>query len=152
MQMNLKILNKKAIKEILALIKNQWGASIDLDYAFLRDGKDRIYIVNKEFVEVPLDKLKINKIGLYFGQLAHNELRLSIEGSQLIGEKAKKNVLEVSREQARKWLRGEDLKTKEDVKGFVLIKHGNDFLGTGKFKQGEILNFVPKGRRLKIAE
>ena len=148
----LQILNKKAIKEILALMKKQWNAVVSLDYAFLKDTKDKIYIVNKEFVQVPLDKLRINKIGLYFGQLVHNELRLSIEGSQIVGKEAKKNVLEASKEQSRKWLRGEDLKTNEDVSGFVLIKHDNDFLGTGKFKQGEILNFVPKGRRLKTSE
>jgi NOL1/NOP2/fmu family ribosome biogenesis protein len=148
----LQILNKKNIKEILALMKKQWNAVVSLDYAFLKDTKDKIYIVNKEFVQVPLDKLRINKIGLYFGQLVHNELRLSIEGSQIVGKEAKKNVLEASKEQSRKWLRGEDLKTNEDVSGFVLIKHDKDFLGSGKFKQGGILNFVPKGRRLKTSE
>ena len=146
----MKILNKKAIKEILALIKGQWSSSIDLDYAFLKDKDNKIYLINKEFASLPLERLRINKIGLYFGQILNNELRLSIDGSQLIGPKAKKNILEITPEQTRAWLRGEDLTTDKKLKGFVLIKHNKDFFGTGKFKAGIVLNFVPKGRRIKI--
>ena len=148
----LKILNKKAVKQILALIKKQWNASIDLDYAFLQDKDNKIYIINKDFARLPLEKLRINKLGLYFGQILNNELRLSIEGSRLIGPKAKSNILEISQEQTRAWLRGEDISTQEKLKGFIILKHNNDFFGTGKFKSGNILNFVPKGRRIKAAD
>ncbi len=148
----MRILNKKAIKAILALIKRQWDTSIDLDYAFLEGRDNKIYLINKEFASLPLERLRINKIGLYFGQLLHNQLRLSIEGSQLVGPKAKKNILEITKEQSRAWLRGEDLSTDQKLKGFVLIRNKNDFFGTGKFKQGKILNFVPKGRRIKSSD
>jgi len=149
---NLKILNKKEIKGILALIKKQWDAKIDLDYAFLQDKENKIYIINKDFAKIQLDKLRINNIGLYFGQIRNNELRLSIEGSQLIGKEAKNNVLEITKEQSRDWLRGEDLEIEQKIKGFVLLKHNNDFFGTGKVKDNKILNFVPKGRRIRISE
>jgi len=33
--------------------------------------------------------------------------------------------------------------------GFVIIKHNKDFFGSGKFKDGRLLNFLPKIRRLK---
>ena len=146
------ILNKKAIKEILALIKSQWNSDIKLDYGFLKDNNDKLYIVNKEFANLPLEKLRINKIGMYFGQLLHNELRLSIEGSQIIGPTAKKNILEISKEQARDWLKGIDLETEEKLKGFILIKHKKDFMGTGKIKNKKVLNFVPKGRRIRATD
>ena len=148
----MRILNKKAAKEILALIKKQWNSTIDLDYAFLEGKDNKIYLINKQFASISLEKLRINKIGLYFGQILQNELRLSIEGSQLIGPKAKKNILEISQQETRAWLRGEDIPTKEKLKGFILIKHKDDFFGTGKFKKGKILNFVPKGRRIKSSD
>lgn len=34
-------------------------------------------------------------------------------------------------------------------KGYVIIKHKNDFLGTGKASEEKITNFIPKSRRLK---
>jgi NOL1/NOP2/fmu family ribosome biogenesis protein len=147
----LKILNKKQVKQILAVIKNQWNAEIELDYAVLKNKDNKIYLINKQFAEIELSKLRINNIGLYFGQMLNSELRLSIEGSQIIGPNAKKNILEITPKQSRVWLRGEDLETDEKLNGFVLIKYKNDFFGTGKIKQGNVLNFVPKGRRLKIS-
>lgn len=148
--MKLRILNKKQAKEILALIKKQWNADINLDhYAFLKSEKDKIYIVNREIDRIDFQRLRTDSIGMYFAFIKDNKIRLSIEGSQLIGPKAKINVCEITDRQAKSWMLGEDLATKETSEEFVLIKHKKDFLGTGKIKQGKILNFIPKGRRLK---
>lgn len=161
--MDIKVLNKKAVKETLSLIKKQWDADIKLDYSFLQNKEGKIFIINKEFAEFPLEKLRINNIGLYFAQLPKDGIRLSIEGSQLIGPKAKKNVIELNKEQIKQWLKGEEPKTQEKSETYVLIKYKNDFYGTGKIKplqvmpkttsfraEKHILNFIPKGRRLKI--
>jgi len=146
---NIKILNKKAVKEILSLIKQQWDADLTLDYAFLKDKEDKIFIINKEFAELDLTKLRINNMGMYFAQKMIDGLRLSIEGSQIIGPKAKKNILELTEKQTKQWLRGEDLEIKTDIQDYVILKYKNDFLGTGKIKQNKILNYIPKSRRLK---
>jgi NOL1/NOP2/fmu family ribosome biogenesis protein len=146
---NLKILNKKQIKEILALIKQQWNAEIDLNYAFLQDKNDKIFIINKEFAEIDLEKLRINSLGMYFAQKMIDGLRLSIEGSQLIGPKAQKNVLELDNKQTKQWLQGIDVEIKTELKNYVILKYKKDFLGTGKIKQNKILNYIPKSRRLK---
>ncbi len=147
--LNLKILNKKTIKEILKTIKKQWSADFGTDCAFLQDNEGRIYLINKEFASLELEKLKINSLGLYFGQLKNNELRLSIEGSQLVGKNAETNVLELTDSQAKEWMHGNDLELKTGLKGFVIIKHKSDFLGTGKVKENKILNYTPKERRIK---
>jgi len=90
---NLKFLNKKEIKNILDLIRKQWDCDAKLDYVFSMNEKGKIYIVNREISEIDLSKLRISSIGLYFGTLVEgSSLRLSIEGSQLVGPKAKKNV------------------------------------------------------------
>jgi NOL1/NOP2/fmu family ribosome biogenesis protein len=146
----LKILNNKEIKQILKQIEQQWGAELKQDYAFLKNNKNRIFIINKDIEKIDLERLRINSIGLYFCEI-DNGIRLSIEGSQIIGPKAEKNIVEITEEQVKQWLKGEDLEIKENnYSGFVIIKHKNDFLGTGKYKDGKVLNYVGKSRRVSI--
>lgn len=144
----LKILNNKETKEITALLDSQWEIREKLEYIFLMDKDGRIFIINKEFSDIDESKLRINSMGMYFGELRNNELRLSVEGSQLLGKYAKKNIYELDDNQFKDWIAGEDIPAENDFVCFLLIKHKDDFIGTGKFKEGKILNFVPKARRL----
>lgn len=70
----------------------------------------------------------------------------------MIGKEAKKNVVEISDENVKKWLFGNDIKVETECRGFVIVKNKNDFLGTGKVRGNEILNFVPKIRRITSAD
>lgn len=146
---NLTPMKSKEVKELLKQFKEQWGFEGKLDYQFLLSSRDKVWIVNRDITKIDLDKLRISTIGLYIAELTDKGgVRLSIEGSQLIGPKAKKNVVEINDKEARFWLKGEDLIWDEPFDGFGLLKHGKDYLGTGKFKEGKILNFVPKTRRI----
>ena len=88
----------------------------------------------------------------YYHFVKDNKIRLSIEGSQLIGPKAKKNIVELNDKEAKEWLKGIDLDKKTNNNGFVLIKHKNDFIGCGKQMKDKILNYVPKIRRLNVSD
>ena len=145
----LKILNNKEIKEIFKLIEKLWGAKLKLDYAFLKNSKNRIFVVNKDLEKIELEKLRINSIGMYFCEIMNNEIRLSIEGSQIIGPKATKNIVEIDEQQVKQWLNGQDLEIKENYPSFLILKHNNYFLGTGKYKNGKVLNYVSKSRRIQ---
>ena len=92
----IKILSKKEIKNIKKKLDEQWGFSDDLNFTFLISNKGRINIVNQEVFDIDDTKLRIDSLGLYFATLIHNELRLSIEGSQIVGPKATKNVFEIT--------------------------------------------------------
>ena len=146
----LKILNNKEIKGILKLLDNQFGFKEKFDYVFLMSSKNKIYLVNKNIGEIDIEKLRIDAIGLYFGELNHGELRLSIEGSQIIGKKASKNIVELDKKESELWSMGNDLDKEVDVSGFVILKHKKDFIGCGKYKEGKIFNYVPKERRLRV--
>ena len=146
--LQLKILNSREIKEIYSLIEKQWGAKLKLDCAFLKNQKNRVFIVNKDISKIDLSKLRINSIGMYFCEADKIGIRLSIEGSQIVGPKATKNIAEINEEQAKKWFKGEDLEIKENYSGFVILKNNDDFLGTGRHKEGKILNYVGKERRI----
>ena len=146
----LKILNNKEIKEIYRLVEKQWGAKIKLDYGFLKNNKNRIFVVNKDISKIDFSKLRLNSVGMYFCEIDSRGIRLSIEGSQIIGPKAAKNIVELDEEETRKWLKGEDLEKKGDYSGFVILKHNKDFLGNGKYANGRILNYVGKRRRVNL--
>jgi NOL1/NOP2/fmu family ribosome biogenesis protein len=147
MKETLKILNKKKIKEILSKLDNQYGFKDKLDYAFFMNPKGKIFLLSKKFGELETD-VHINSLGLYFGTIKGSEIRLSVEGSQLIGPKAKKNVISLDNEELREWLRGEDLMKEGD--DFVLVKNKKDFFGCGKVINNKLLNFVPKEKRIDV--
>ncbi len=145
----LKILNSKEIKELLKLIENQWGAKLKLDYGFLKNSKNRVFIISKDISKINTSGLRLNSVGMYFCEVDKTKVRLSIEGSQIIGSKAAKNIVELNEEETKKWFRGEDLEKEcKDCSGFVILRHNNDFLGTGKYVNGRILNYVGKTRRI----
>lgn len=144
-----KILNSKEVKAIAAMVKQQWGSDLSRDYGFL-EGKDGdIFLISRDIERLDLQRLRINSLGLYFGQLRNDELRLSIEGSQIVGKAAAKNVVDLGESEFKLWLQGGDIeKNADNCSGYVIIKHSTDFIGCGKCKGGKILNFVPKARRI----
>ena len=149
----IKFLNAKEVKKIVQELVKQWGFCGSLDYAFLQTEKGNVHVISRDVGNLDLSKMRVNTIGLYFGELVDDSLRLSIEGSQIVGKFARKNVVEVDSEIARKWLKGEQIEIDgKELKGFVIIRHQNDFLGSGKFSQGKILNYVPKTRRIRASD
>ena len=150
------ILNAKQKKEIVEIITGQWGVPKDFfkPYVFLKSQKDKIYLSTKALASIDLSKLRIDSIGLYFCTLMYDgKVRVSIEGSQLIGEHARKNVLELNKKDVNDWMQGKDIELIENqgCEGYVLVKYKEtgDFLGCGKLKENVLQNFVPKVRRVK---
>ena len=145
-----KILNSKEVKKILNWLKEHYGIKeLKIDKAFLKSSKDKIYLISKKIAELETKNLRINIIGMYFAREDKNGIRLTIDGSQIVGSKATKNVVELNVKQISDWVKGNDVEFEADVEGFVIRKHANDFYGVGKYKEGKILNYVPKERRIK---
>ncbi len=150
---NFKVLDRKDKKRFLELLKEQFDFEDKLDYIFLINNKNKVFIVNKEIASIDLNKIRINSIGLYIAEFTNDEVRLSIEGSQIIGPNSKKNIIELDDKEAREWLKGKDIVKETGAQGFVIMKHKNDFLGSGKVTLTKgILNFVPKTRRLNVSD
>ena len=147
---SLKILNNKEKKKIIELMKNYYGTSeIKLDYVFMKNKDDKVYLLSKDFSKIDTENIRINSIGMYFAKLYPNGIRLSIEGSQLIGPLAKKNILEVNNDEVKNWVKGYDILTDERFNGYVIIKNNNDYFGWGFYREGKIENMIPKDRRIK---
>jgi NOL1/NOP2/fmu family ribosome biogenesis protein len=152
MAQQLKILNSKEIKELHQKLLDQFGYSEKLDMVFLlSEKKEKIYIFNRDFGNIDLGTVRVDAMGLYFAGSYEGTIRLSMDGSQMIGPKCTKNVLEITKPQMQQWLMGEKLSVAEvpgasEMKSFVILRWGKHYLGCGKIAGELILNYIPKTR------
>jgi len=155
------ILNSKETKHVLEKIRNQYGYDIDksgLDYAFLKNKEDRLYAVSKELARIPYDDMKIDAIGIYFGELYKEKLRLSIEGAQIIGPFATKNIYDLDYDQMILWIKGNEIDFEDVGEDFVIVRYKEpktqkyDILGCGKYNRqtNKLMNYVSKSRKLAV--
>ena len=143
-------------KDVLKLIEKNYGCRIKIRGVFLRTTKEKIWLASNAIQNFDFGKVKINSVGLYFGKLKRNDkIQLSIEGSQIVGRFARKNILELDKKQAMKYLQGFDVRVEKfencEVNNFVILRFGKDIIGSGILREdGRIENLLPKTRRLYL--
>lgn len=147
---SLEVLNSKEVKEIMKQLKEQFEFEDKLDYVFLRNNKEKVYITTREIDNIDLNSLRIDSIGLYFGKYYNDGFRLTIEGAQLIADKCKKNIVEISQEQKHDWMLGKDIPLEGHENSFVILKWKNDIVGCAKVKHETALNSIPSSRTLHV--
>ena len=158
--MTTQILNKNEKEEMLKMLNEQFGIK-NLDGMIFTNNYEKFFIYQGSFGKEEISKIEksapIEKIGIYFAKIETNRedekrIRLSIEGSQMLGNQITKNIFELNDEQLHEWLKGNEiLLDNTEIKpfGFVVISYKGEFLGTGKASENKISNFIPKARRLK---
>lgn len=150
-------LNAKQKKELYAILHDHFGTDFKFPGYLFVSQKNKYYAIDEAYKDVAHLKINTKVLGLYVAEInKFKEIRLSIEGSQLVGPTATKNVLELTQEEAEKFIRGEDLDvTDREVSDVYYITYtidrftkSRDYLGCGKVKEGKLLNFISKGRRV----
>ena len=146
-------MSKEEIKRLENLLEKNYGAKIRFKDKIFKTSEEKVWLVSKEALDFDFSKLKVNSVGLYFGKLKRNEkIQLSVEGVQLVGKKAKKNIVIIDEENLKKFLQGFDFSAQKlidcETNNFVLIKHEDDFIGTGILRENYIENILPKARRI----
>ncbi len=148
----IKILSQYEKHEIEKKLKEQFGIE-NVPGLIVKRGEERLFLFSGSFSEKDIEHLEkcafIERIGIYFAKIIGNEIRLSIEGSQILKDQIKKNIFPLNSQQAEEWMKGRELLIKTGEHGFLIMKYGEDFLGTGKASEEKIGNFIPKNRRLK---
>lgn len=153
--MNCDFLRSSDKKELLAQLEEQFGIT-ELPYLLLETGKEKIRgfsgSMTKEEI-ISLSRLiNIEIIGSYLFKREgdSNRIRLSLDATHILSSQLTKNVVEITDEQKELWLRGNDLDIKTNS-GMVLVKNSNTFLGCGLSTGKNILNHVPKERRIRFS-
>lgn len=155
--MTIHILSKNEKIQVENLLKNQFGIK-SIPGILNKKGAEKIFIFQGDMFPKEIKELEqltqIERVGVYFAKIfqdkqGYEHIRLSIEGTQILGNQFTKNIFELNEEQAEKWMQGEELNIKTGKREFIIMKHKQDFLGTGKASEEKIGNFIPKSRRLK---
>jgi len=149
--MSFKFLSKHERRKLLDEFKENFGIS-KLNYLFLRAGKEKIRAfsgsLSREEISALVRVINIELIGIYLAKQQGNEIRLSHDAVSLLRKEINKKIVKVNDREAEEWLKGQDIEKKAE-KGFVILKHKDDLIGTGKSNGERIFNFVPKERRVR---
>jgi NOL1/NOP2/fmu family ribosome biogenesis protein len=155
---NLKILNKTEKEEIAKKLEEQFGIK-EIKGIIIQKGKERMFLfqgAGQDSVNLikKIDSIvEIERAGVYIGKIFQptGELRLSLEGTQVFKNKITKNIFELSSPaEYETWMNGQELQIKTGLRGMIVIKYKEEFLGCGKASEEKIGNFIPKNRRLKL--
>jgi NOL1/NOP2/fmu family ribosome biogenesis protein len=157
---NLNILDSAKKKKFIDKISS-FGIK-KIPYLLIQTGKERIVAYSGSFSREEISKicqlLSVEGIGLYFAKDTDEGMRLSLDGLQYMKDQLNGNVIDISTEQEKDWFLGKPLELTEeqnnkyeDMQGFVVIRSGEDILGTGRKSRGVkiINNFLPKERRVR---
>ncbi len=153
--MTLKILAEFEKKEIENKLNEQFGIK-KIPGMLLKSGEERIFFFQGSFNEKQIkdieENIPIERVGFYFATYLNEEIRLSLEGVELLKDQIKKNTFELDEKQAEQWMMGSELNIATGKQAILVMKHKNYFLGCGKASKEKIGNFIPKSRRLKYKE
>jgi NOL1/NOP2/fmu family ribosome biogenesis protein len=147
-------LKRSEVENIEDLIKKNYGTKIDLkQFLVFKSSEEKIWIVSKNILNLDLKKLKINSLGLYIGKLKrNNKIHLSLEGSQIVGKNANKNIVVLDELNTKKFMQGFDVKPKKEINcnynNFVIVKFGEEILGSSLLTEEKLKNLIPKSRRI----
>ena len=129
------------------LLRQQFGIPKLLGYRFLKSGRKRIRLISEEAFKLLSSLPYTGTTGLYVGEYSPNAFRLSMDGAQLLGPHATKQIVHLTDNQARAWLQGELINYEDEQRGYVIVVHNTTIIGCGSLSRGKLRSFVPKIRR-----
>jgi len=152
---SLRILDKNEIIKLQEIIDKNYKSGFELkDFGVMLGSEEKIWLAARDVFTFDFSKLPVNSIGMNFGKLKRNDkMRLTIEGSQLVGKNAEKNVAVVADERAENFLHGEGVDVLQAIDceehNFVIVKtESGIILGIALFAEGKLKNLLPKSRRI----
>ena len=124
----LNIFNSKEIKRFKKSLEEEYGCSLDGNYAYLINEKNKLFLINKNLSEIDTKNLIVDRIGLYFAEYKNNQVRLSKEGAQFLINKNNqqqiKNIINLDQKEVKKYFSGEDLNKNLNMENsFIFLKY-----------------------------
>lgn len=143
-------LKSKEKKVLLNSLKSYGIEKINAHFLMLGKNKIRIFTGNlsKKEIEKLNQFLRIDNLGLY---LCNKEkgIRLSMDALHLFKEQINQKIIDLNQEQAKKFLSGKEIEIDVSLpQDFYVLRFGKDFIGMGFVSGRNVLNFIPRGRRV----
>jgi NOL1/NOP2/fmu family ribosome biogenesis protein len=150
--MQAKKMSEDEVEALKRIIEKNYGCKVDFSsYDCYITKRNEVFLARKNLEEKLVKKASY--FGFYFGKLKRNEkIQLSVEGSQLVGKNANKNIAILNDENISRFMEGLECKWEIlincETNNFVLIKHVKDFFGCGILRENKIESLIPKARRI----
>lgn len=145
-------IDQKWESHVWDLLTKHYGIHKIPGYRFVRSGQKRIRLISEAALSLLSEVPYTGTTGLYIGEYSPRGVRLSMDGAQLLGHHASKQIARLTAKEADSWLQGESINYEDEQRGYVIVVHGHDVLGCGNLSQGVLHNYVPKIRRTKKSE
>jgi NOL1/NOP2/fmu family ribosome biogenesis protein len=127
-------------KELLQLLNERYGSSYTpCGKLILR--KEKLFVYSG-----PEIHLKYDWCGLH---IANTDLSLTIEGAQILGTTASKNIVSITMEQAKYYYLGNDIPGVTG-EGFCILESESRIIGPGLLFDGKVKNILPASRKTRI--
>ncbi len=137
-----------SISDFLEWLRGRFAIPTErIPFRLIPSGKKRIRIFSGD---EGLAKSSV-VVGVYVAKRTPFGYVLSVEGAQLLGPLARKNVLTLNQELLYKWMLGEDIEPPRAYleEGVILLRHDRLFPGCGYFDGKIVRNFLPLDRRIE---
>jgi len=141
----IKVLKGRERRVLEQRLKAQYSAKIPENLEVVLQSKKEFRLTTREALQVDIESLNPQGIGLKIAKETKHGIMLSIEGAQLLKPEAK--IINLSLDQAYSWVRGRNLDIKAP-EGYVILKYDGYYLGCGLSRGEHIKNLYPKHRRI----
>ncbi len=138
--------------KILGYLEERFGLHPDLfkDYRMYLASKGRIYLGPRSAPDMP----KIATIGLLIARV-NGSVKPSTNLLQVMGRHVTKNDVELTKEQALIFAKGQDVKLSPAQliplrDGYILMRYQTFPMGCGLLQLGNVKNQLPKAKRLDL--
>ncbi len=116
------------------------------DYVIYRFGKD-FWMTTKESYD--FNKLRVNRKGIRIARQFSRGIKPTTTFVQLFGEKIKKNVVFIKKEDLKEFINGGTVPAQGNPEyRFVVVKCNGFTIGVGLYKEGEVKSQIPRARRI----
>ena len=115
-------------------------------FEFYMASKGRVFLGPKS---IP-GRLKPVSVGILIARMG-GSVKPSTTLLQLFGRHASRSIADLPKEQALRYIRGEDLRLTDNgiTDGYILLKYLDFPLGCGMLKKGIVKNMLPKAKRME---
>ena len=122
------------------------------EYSFWEKGAGKIWVFFGEM----RSPVEIEALGMTFLRTRQEHWKPTTDAVQRFGGRATKNVIELDRKKARRFVAGEDQQVNWDGDwGYLIVTHAIadecEPLGVGLYLSGELRSQVPKGRQRDLS-
>ena len=143
-------LRKREIDQVKELLLGNYGFSMPNSWKLYYLGKSKVWVLKEEFFDLPLERFNVETMGFYLCHFEHDIFRLSIQGAQIVGKKASKNILDISLKEAWELIRGFDIDKETGLEAtYIILKSPVGIIGVGKNHKTKVLCQIKKNRRIR---